>query len=212
MSPDDSELSALIKRKAPRYAAPEALRERIRQTIAAGEPPRPARFRVRLPLFFSGLAASAALAAALTLVVVLPRAGDPLLDEVVASHVRSLQVDHLTDVVSSDQHTVKPWFNGKLDFSPPVQDFADHGYSLVGGRVDYLGSSTVAALVYRHGPHPVNVFVWPQSGGEVDAHEREERGYNVMSWRHAGMAFWVVSDLNAGELREFAQLLRKASS
>src|SRR5204862_422806 len=139
----------------------------------------------------------------------LQQAIEALLDEVVADHVRSLQVDHLTDVASSDQHTVKPWFNGKLDFAPPVEDHADAGYPLVGGRVDYVGGHTVAALVYQRRQHPINVFVWPHPGGDAELRVAENRGYNAVSWRHSTMAFWVVSDLSAGELREFAQLVRK---
>ena len=145
--------------------------------------------------------------------VVIPRAPseDELArQEVVSAHVRSLMAEHLTDVASSDRHTVKPWFNGKLDFSPEVKDLAGDGYPLVGGRLDYIGRRGVAALVYQRGSHPVNVFIWPEAetGGGGDG-EWSVRGYNVIRWRRAGMRYWAVSDLNLPELRELAHDLQR---
>jgi anti-sigma factor RsiW len=133
--------------------------------------------------------------------------------EVIASHVRSLMVNHLTDVASSDQHTVKPWFAGKLDFSPQVKDFADQGFPLVGGRLDYVGNRSVAALVYQHGKHAINVFIWP-SPGTPDAAETmtTQNGYNVIHWSKSGMTYWVVSDLNDRELRIFTSLVQGQGS
>jgi len=116
---------------------------------------------------------------------------DALLNEVVAGHVRSLMVGHLTDVISSDQHTVKPWFDGKLDFAPDVKDFATEGFPLVGGRLDYLDGRNVAALVYRHNKHFINVFVWPatdtNSEMEINTHRH---GYNIRIWMKAGLGSW----------------------
>jgi anti-sigma factor RsiW len=130
---------------------------------------------------------------------------DQLLDEVVASHVRSLQVEHLTDVVSSDQHTVKPWFNGKLDFAPDVKDFATQGFPLVGGRLDYLDGRTVAALIYRHNQHFINVFVWPSAEAMKPETERR-RGYAIINCATNGLHYCLVSDLNPVELGELAGL------
>ena len=128
--------------------------------------------------------------------------------ELVSSHVRSLQVDHLSDVVSSDQHTVKPWFNGKLDFSPPVIDLAAQGFPLVGGRLDYLDGHTVAVLIYRHKLHPINLYIWPSSdrNGALQVHGRQ--GYHLIHWVVGGMNYWAVSDLAANELEFYVNFLR----
>jgi anti-sigma factor RsiW len=132
-----------------------------------------------------------------------------LAHEVLAGHLRSLMPGHLMDVASTDQHTVKPWFNGRVDFSPPVSDFAAAGFRLAGGRLDYLDGRTVAALVYRRRKHIVNVFVWPAAeSGESTIDSTAMDGFNLMHWRRGGMNVWLVSDLNPAELRDLARLLR----
>ena len=129
-------------------------------------------------------------------------------EEVVASHVRSLMATHLTDVPSSDQHTVKPWFNGKLDFSPVVADFADRGFRLDGGRLDYLDNRAVAAMVYRRRQHVINLFTWPTPQPDLDIKTFDRQGYHTFRWTKHHMTYWVASDLNPEELRQFAGMLR----
>ena len=127
--------------------------------------------------------------------------------EVIDSHIRSLQAGHLTDVTSTDQHTVKPWFDGKLDFIPPVRDFMDEGFPLIGGRLDVLGERNVAALVYGRRKHFINVFVWPTKDADTPIHPPGSRqGYQWVHWRHQGMEFCAVSDVSAQDLHELAQL------
>ncbi len=130
-------------------------------------------------------------------------------EEVVSSHIRSLMAGHLFDVASTDQHTVKPWFTGKIDFSPPVSDLKEAGYPLVGGRLDYLSGHPVTALVYKHRKHVINLFIWPGKTEILKAEPvRETRlGFNISSWTANGMNFYAVSDVNANDLKEFSKLI-----
>jgi anti-sigma factor RsiW len=130
-------------------------------------------------------------------------------EEVVDSHVRALMGDHLFDVASSDQHTVKPWFLGKLDFSPPVEDLTAAGFPLIGGRLDYIAGRPAAALIYQRRRHAINLFIWPGSDGAAPKDARSIRGFQVRHWIHDGMTFWAVSDLNGAELDQLAQALQR---
>jgi len=197
-----------------RARAPQVLHRRI--VDALGDSPVVDRTRLTRAARWvprsSAIAIPAAIAAVLALLL-MPRMfrvdqGDFLVREVVAAHVRSTQVDHLTDVASSDRHTVKPWFAGKIDFSPPVRDFQAETFKLVGGRVDYLDDRPVAALVYQHGPHLINVFVWPSEGSERIPSLLTRSGYNLDHFSHAGMNYWIVSDVGVDEMQKLAALLR----
>lgn len=194
------ELRERLRGAAPYFPAPPALTARIR---AAMEPPR--RFRI---LHWGWVPAAAA---ALMLVLLLPRlAARPdaeMAQQVEADHVRSLLANHLMDVASTDQHTVKPWFHGRLDYAPPVEDYAAQGFPLIGGRLDYLDQRNVAALVYRHKLHPINVFVWPATGTSGQS-ERQRDGYTILHWVRNGMTWWIISDVDEVSLKEFAGLLQ----
>jgi anti-sigma factor (TIGR02949 family) len=189
-------------RQAPYYAAPAALKARIAQS-----PPR-ARWTTGWIARAAVLLLAVAGAVIATRWLSAPSPIDTTASAVVDSHVRSLMGEHLYDVRSTDQHTVKPWFLGKIDFSPPVVDLAATGYPLVGGRLDYLAGRTAAALVYMRAQHTINVFVWPDSSASRSVESRSIRGFHVRHWTQAGMSFWVVSDLNDAELDMFVKELR----
>ena len=138
----------------------------------------------------------------------MPSGDTRLTEELVDSHVRSLQFDHLYDVISTDRHTVKPWFDGKLDFAPPVVDLAQQGYPLVGGRLDYLNGRAVAVMVYRYKLHPINLYVWPGSEAGTTPHIYERQGYHLAHWSAAGMNYWAVTDAGESELNGFITDLR----
>lgn len=131
----------------------------------------------------------------------------PMVAAALDAHLRSLQPSHLADVESTDQHTVKPWFDGKLAFAPPVRDFATDGFPLLGGRIDVLNGNTVAALIYGRRKHIINVFVWSASAADVDrsAHSGASQGYNWATWQSGGFAFCAVSDVNAADLQQLSQ-------
>jgi anti-sigma factor RsiW len=189
----------------PRFTAPPQLVERIRATLRAADP-QPARpTNVIWPVWnVAGLAASLALAAIGGYAWGHARArGETLFSEAVTEHVRSLQASHLMDVVSTDQHTVKPWFIGRLDFSPPVADLADLGFPLVGGRLEHLGGRSAAALVFKRRQHAINLFVWPADGDAVASRLGRENGYNASSWSQGGLNFMAVSEIPAQELGQF---------
>lgn len=138
---------------------------------------------------------------------------DSLAQEVLSSHIRSLMAEHLYDVRSTDKHTVKPWFDGKIDYAPDVEELKAAGFPLVGGRLDYLNNRPVAALVYQRQKHTINLYIWPASR-EPDSEMKLTtlRGYNLWHWTKSETNFWAVSDLNSGELREFASEYQNQST
>ncbi|HSB11236.1 MAG TPA: anti-sigma factor [Blastocatellia bacterium] len=190
---------------------PASLERRVMSGIRkAGKRAEMARVPRGMPWRWVGVAASVAVVLVLSWSVfrllARPSPDEVLAREVVSNHVRSLMVDHIADVPSSDQHTVKPWFAGKLDFSPPVIDLDEQGFPLVGGRLDYVDSRAVAALVYQRRKHVINLFIWPTEESDRLGQTVTHQGYNVIHWCRADMSYWAVSDLNANELREFAEL------
>jgi anti-sigma factor RsiW len=194
------------------FRAPAALRRRITEDIRRGNAREPELARKRRrqflfswPLSFASGVALTALLAILVFQVNHDGSGAQQ-RELVSSHVRSLMADHLTDVPSSDKHTVKPWFDGRLDFAPPVADFEPQGFSLVGGRLDYIAGRSAAALVYKRRQHLINLFVFDGEAGVGSAETMELHGYNLVHWNRNGMSFWAVSDLNPEELQQFAKL------
>ena len=204
-------LHSTVSDTALRFEPPAALRNRvlsaIRDQSKVANRPSPLSWRWIIPAM-SGVVVIVALS--FLALQNRPSTSDLIAQEVVSSHVRSLMEKHLTDVPSSDQHTVKPWFDGRLDFSPPVKDLASAGFSLVGGRLDYIGNRPVAALVYQHRQHYINVFVWPSTGAsDSSGRALVRQGYNLINWTNSGMDYWATSDLNLAELQEFVQLLQK---
>lgn len=199
----------LIARDATYYRAPQALRARVHGTLAAQ-----ARAQLR-PVLWRWGATAAAFAATIALtwnVALLQARGgetDRIAREVESAHVRSLMVEgHLNDVASSDRHTVKPWFEGRIDFAPRVENLAPAGFALIGGRLDYIDGRAVAALTYRHRLHVVNLFEWPTAEpGDTEPSAISRRGYAVAHWRAGGLEYWAVADIGRDDLLQFARAL-----
>jgi anti-sigma factor RsiW len=203
---------ATVKGGALSFEPPPDLRDRVQAAVRRASRARPAvrPLRWRWPALAASLV-FAVLAGWGLVRLLSPRSADALLTEgLVANHIRSQMLPgHRVDVESSNQHTVKPWFEGKLDFSPPVCNLTGEGFSLVGGRLDYLDHRPVAALVYRRREHLINLFVWPSEQGlEAAPRALTRQGYYLLHWTQSGMTYWAVSNLNEGELKEFARLIQ----
>jgi anti-sigma factor RsiW len=204
-------LASAIENGSLRFKAPARLKRNVLGAIRAANP------EARSSVFYwrwASVMASAVLIIALTWVGIAHRAGSSeetlLVSDVVSSHVRSMMANHVTDVASSDSHTVKPWFSGRLDYSPPTKDLTEQGFRLIGGRLDYLNNRPVAALVYQRSQHFINLFVWPSNGPAIREQEQLARqGYNLIHWTRSGMTYWLISELNLTELNECARLLKE---
>ena len=190
------------------FKSPANLQKHVRTALreASKDEPKPVILSWRWLAFGTSLAFIAVIIWSLAFTKSRPSTDELLAQEIVSGHVRSLMASHLTDVPSSDQHTVKPWFDGKLDFSPTVTDLAARGFHLIGGRLDYIGNRPVAALVYQRRQHLINLFIYPSidepnKGNKIAIRQ----GYNLIHWNRTGMNYWAVSDINLSELQEFAQ-------
>jgi anti-sigma factor RsiW len=199
-----------------RYSAPASLRARIEAALptaqtASNVTPLPSRRGV-LRGFVLGSAVSAMAATGLVAIVLRKDDEQRIESEIVSAHLRSLQAGHLIDVVSSDQHTVKPWFNGKLDVSPPVIDLTAQGFTLIGGRLDYVDARAIGAVVYKRRAHIINLFVAQTSNTERQSATIETlQGFNIRRWRDHGLNYWAVSDIGADELNEFGEKFEAAT-
>jgi anti-sigma factor RsiW len=192
-----------------RYTAPASLRARIEASLP--QAPRQPTRRSVLRGFAMGSAVSALAASGVVAVVLRQDDQQRILSEVVSAHLRSLQAGHLTDVISTDQHTVKPWFNGKLDVAPPVLDLTAQGFTLVGGRLDYIDARAIGAVVYRRRQHVINLFVSQTASTEHRPPKTQTmQGFNCRRWGDRGLNFWAVSDLGADELAEFVDKFEAA--
>ena len=191
------------------YAAPPAFLERLEAAFAEAEAPPPRRRRGLGPETWVMSGAVGALAASLALFAFIPQGGG-LEGQLIDAQARSLEAQHLVDIPTSDRHVVKPWFNGKIDFAPPVVDRAVQGYPLVGGRLDRVDGRRVAALVFHRGPHTINLFIWPGDGPAAPALEQTQ-GYNLVHWGAGGLTFWAVSDADPAALTGFQQAYAAAT-
>jgi anti-sigma factor RsiW len=194
------EMSSAVTNADLRYTAPPALRQRIEAALPR---PRMTSRRSVLQGFAFGSAVSAIAATGLVAVVLRNDDERRITSEVVSAHLRSLQAGHLTDVLSTDQHTVKPWFNGRLDVAPPVIDLTAQGFMLIGGRLDYVDGRALGAVVYKRRSHVINLFVAQGANAEHRARTETVQGFNIRRWSERGLNYWAVSDLGADELNEF---------
>lgn len=230
-----SALRSDVRQHASYYTAPAELADRIRAAIGGPSVSAPARIRKPrwqwiepgqwlrlgtalaaaagkwLPLG-TAVAATAVVTWTAALQLNRPSQDDAISEQVIAGYARSVLTNHVTDVATSDQHTVKPWLSGKLDFSPPVTDLTTAGFPLVGGRLDYLDSRPVATLVYRHRQHVINLFVWPysKSGKPAGMQTLSKHGYYLLHWADADMTYWAISDVNPADLKTFAETYASA--
>ena len=207
------EMSKAIAGTELRYTAPLSLRRRIDAALPKPQAPKPQTPSRRAVLrgFAMGSAVSAIAASGLVAIVLRNDDTQRIESEIVSAHLRSLQAGHLTDVISTDQHTVKPWFNGRLDVSPPVLDLTAQGFTLIGGRLDYVDARAIGAIVYKRRAHVINLFVAQTASTERQPARMDTiQGFNIRRWSEAGLNYWAVSDIAADELAEFGDKFEAA--
>lgn len=230
MSTEDDDLSALIRQHATRHAAPDSLRASIRTQVALedarraplpapqsadGERPRRGWFTGWFTFGWGTASASFAFGM-LCMALLIPLAqrvnlGEPVDADLVVDHVRALQSGAVAEVLSSDRHTVKPWFQGRLDYAPPVYDLASDGFPLIGGRIEHVRGSVVATLAYSRNRHVVDLFVWPSSEQQPPVRQ-VRRGFNVVHWADGSMQYWAVSDMDRAEIESFMRLWQQRAA
>jgi anti-sigma factor RsiW len=203
-------LQDAVRARGTRFRAPQPLTERV---FASAPAPQETGGGKVSGLWRAGTIGATAVAALLLAWILGPlffsaqRSVDRM-DEAVSAHIRSLMADHLTDLASAERHLVKPWLSNRLDFAPPVRDLSSHGFHLIGGRLDYLNGKGVAAIIYQHRQHVINVFVWPAAAeSSVAVKHAAERGYNTLRFGAGGMSYTLVSDINQNDLQKLAGLL-----
>jgi len=207
---NDYNIERAIKIHATRHTVPPELYDKIARMTTREQAAVIPLSKKWLPLKWGSAGAALALAACLAFFMIAsPNDEYLLVQQLLSSHIRSLQDGHLTDVISTDQHTVKPWFNGRLDVSPPVIDLIANGFPLIGGRLDYVDHHSVAVIVYKYNAHVINLFVWASNQPKIDVESVvTQQGYNMRRWRNGDLQFWAVSDVNPAKLQEFENLYR----
>ncbi len=204
-------LRSAVKKQAAYYTAPDALAARIRAKVDTAGPAKKTAPRWNWFPLAAAVAATAVITWTASVQVEQGSRDERIGEQVIAGHARAILTTHLTEVASSDQHTVKPWLSSKLDFSPPVTDLTTAGFPLAGGRLDYVDSRPVAALVYRHRQHVIDLFVWPDAKAARSSMQASaKQGFNMLHWSDAGMTFWAISDVNAEDLKTFAETYASA--
>ena len=205
-------LHAATSNKSLYRSAPPSLEKHIRASLRKTSSAPPVWFKFSWNLFATTalLVMLFAIAGFWGRSLFLSQSETSLAQQVETAHVRSLMANHLMDVASTDQHTVNPWFNGKLDFSPPVVDLAGQGFPLIGGRLDYLNGRSVAALVYQRNKHYINLFIWPSTDKPGGLQSSTYNGYHLFHWNQSGMTFWAVSDVETTQLQTFVQLFQNS--
>jgi anti-sigma factor RsiW len=202
--------SSLIRMNMPVYKAPPELKSKVRTRLRKEDQQNFQWFTEhRRPIAYAAALIALSFTLAWTWLSFSPSKDRDLIAEAISNHSRSLLLSHLVDCPSGDPHSVRLWFNGKLDYSPPVADLTQAGYTLGGGRVDILEQRSVAAIVYQHGKQIINLFVWPSADRKIDMEVQSQRGYHFCGWNKAGLNFFCISEISAADLETFEDEVRE---